>query len=126
MEVLRYIALHALVRRSIWNFGNSVPPCSVDFPQRSFLAVDDFANISELANRLVSLSKKPSSYWLYHEWRRRWKVIDAFSFPEYHFCLLCRRLHQEAPSATSVVVDPEAWWYKNDTVCEPAFASKFS
>lgn len=70
-------------------------------PPNSFVAVDDFASPSQLANYLQMLHKSPMLYAKYFEWRRHYDVIfldgvdhNAFEKP-WGFCLLCKKLWTE-------------------------------
>ncbi|XP_018019008.1 4-galactosyl-N-acetylglucosaminide 3-alpha-L-fucosyltransferase 9-like [Hyalella azteca] len=65
-------------------------------PPKSFIHVDDFKNPEDLARYLTYLLNNPAEYQKYHDWRRRYRVLNEhgyFQSPVYHICRLCEALN---------------------------------
>ncbi|VIO94072.1 Uncharacterized protein BM_BM4929 [Brugia malayi] len=89
-------------------------------PPHSFIAVDDFTTILDLANYLKYLMHNLSAYKEYFEWRRDYKVLfldgnihDQLERP-WGFCQLCRLLWMK-PRPKYVIENFTVFW---DNKCE--------
>ncbi|TMS34638.1 hypothetical protein L596_002184 [Steinernema carpocapsae] len=84
-------------------------------PPKSFVAVDDYATLEDLATELFRIMNDKALYVSYFEWRRSYKVIfldgevhDTLERP-WGFCQLCRLAHQE-PRPKLVMGDFNESW----------------
>uniref|UniRef100_A0A183DDX5 Fucosyltransferase n=1 Tax=Gongylonema pulchrum TaxID=637853 RepID=A0A183DDX5_9BILA len=86
-------------------------------PPHSFIAVDDFETVGQLASYLEYLMRNTSAYREYFEWRREYKVIfldgrnhDELERP-WGFCQLCRLLWME-PRPQFTLKNFDDFWNK--------------
>lgn len=87
-------------------------------PPHSFIAIDDFQNVRELANYLIYLMHNASAYKEFFEWRREYKVVfldgthhDQLERP-WGFCQLCRLLWME-PHPKYAIRNFDDFWMKS-------------
>uniref|UniRef100_A0A0N5ATZ6 Fucosyltransferase n=1 Tax=Syphacia muris TaxID=451379 RepID=A0A0N5ATZ6_9BILA len=87
-------------------------------PPYSFIAVDDFNTVQELAQYLNYLIGNKTAYMEYFEWRKEYKVIflngaehDFLERP-WGFCQICRLLWQN-PLQKHVIKDFNEYWSKS-------------
>uniref|UniRef100_A0A1I8A902 Fucosyltransferase n=1 Tax=Steinernema glaseri TaxID=37863 RepID=A0A1I8A902_9BILA len=87
-------------------------------PPQSFIAVDDFANVKDLAAELQRIMSDKALYASYFEWRRKYSVIfldgevhDAAERP-WGFCQLCRLAHL-SPRPHVVIEKFSQNWHKS-------------
>lgn len=68
-------------------------------PANSFIHLDQFANLSQLATHLKEISTREEIFQLYHQWRRDYRLITWKSnyFLDDRFCDLCMKLHEDLP-----------------------------
>lgn len=78
-------------------------------PPFSYIDVNDFFHIRQLAKFLKMVAQDKKLYSHYFAYKNEW-VIEPVPFP---FCDLCIRLH-DAENYTKVIFNIEEWW-KNDT-----------
>ncbi|XP_018013010.1 4-galactosyl-N-acetylglucosaminide 3-alpha-L-fucosyltransferase FUT6-like [Hyalella azteca] len=65
-------------------------------PPGSFIHVDDFNIPADLARYLKYLLDHPAKYQQYHDWRRRYRVLNEHGYmgaPTRHICRLCEALN---------------------------------
>ncbi|PAV61688.1 hypothetical protein WR25_04328 [Diploscapter pachys] len=84
-------------------------------PPKSFIAVDDFSSIPELANYLKYLMSNKTAYGEFFNWRSDYRVVflnganhDALERP-WGFCQVCR-LMWESPRQRHIIEDFDQWW----------------
>lgn len=89
-------------------------------PSSAFLDVRQFANMEDLANRLIEIKSNATLYEGYFSWKKdfHWGGFSHFMSP---FCDLCLRLHLDEKE--SVIPDIHQWWF--DRTCEPQVTSYF-
>ena len=87
------------------------------YPPRSFIAVDSFATMRELAAHLMHLVKNVTAYMEYHEWRRSYANIGCNGD-----CQLCTALHtrDDRHSVRENILD---WYGPDNGVCEWAYGA---
>lgn len=75
-------------------------------PKNSFIAVNSFKSVKDLANYLKYLAKNITAYMEYFEWRSRLKVTTD----DNSFCRLCTMLWSKHQLMKSVP-DINNWWH---------------
>ncbi|KAI1717036.1 glycosyltransferase family 10 (fucosyltransferase) c-term domain-containing protein [Ditylenchus destructor] len=75
-----------------------------DIPPDSFIAVDDFQSIEDLAKHLVYLRNNQKEYLKYFEWTKIYKKSNAIMDP---LCDLCKLVIQKPRRRIENIVD---WW----------------
>ncbi|OZC07515.1 fucosyl transferase [Onchocerca flexuosa] len=111
-------------QRELWKhgYGHDIIPIILKrsiveryVPPHSFIAVDDFTTIRDLAVYLKYLMHNLSAYKEYFEWRRKYKVLfldgnnhDQLERP-WGFCQLCRLLWMN-PRPKYVISDFSNFW----------------
>ncbi|XP_013143526.1 PREDICTED: alpha-(1,3)-fucosyltransferase 6-like isoform X2 [Papilio polytes] len=76
--------------------GPTVQECETLLPPDSFLHVDNYDTVEELAMDIINISKDLPRLLLYHEWRRHFKVINEhgyFGSKSQHYCRICEALN---------------------------------
>lgn len=76
--------------------GPSLEDCKQLLPPNSFIYVDSFRNIRELAKSLKTISNNLERIWKYHEWRLHFKVVNEdgyFGTKSVHLCRICEALN---------------------------------
>lgn len=92
--------------------GASREDCRRLLPPRSFLHVDDFASVDALADYLRYLDRDDRRYSQYHDWRRRYRVLNEhgyFGSASKHYCRVCEALHYN-PLAPKVYAKLDQFW----------------
>ena len=84
-------------------------------PGDSFIHVDDFSSVKELANFLLELDKDKQRYNAYFAWRSRFVFEDRLTTAGHKYCQVCEELQkpktQQKPSRSfGNLVD---WWYSS-------------
>ncbi|KAM4618074.1 3-galactosyl-N-acetylglucosaminide 4-alpha-L-fucosyltransferase FUT3-like [Discoglossus pictus] len=69
-------------------------------PKDSFIHVEDFATVKELADYLLELDKDDQKYQAYFQWRNWLKPMEDYSWATY-YCKLCKVL-ENAPSYRTI------------------------
>uniref|UniRef100_A0A915CGL9 Fucosyltransferase n=1 Tax=Parascaris univalens TaxID=6257 RepID=A0A915CGL9_PARUN len=65
-------------------------------PPDSFIAVDDYKNVSDLVNDLHRIAKSKTAYMKYHLWRETFEVnSDYFAIENTGFCELCKKIMRQ-------------------------------
>ncbi|XP_037076313.1 glycoprotein 3-alpha-L-fucosyltransferase A-like [Pollicipes pollicipes] len=65
-------------------------------PPGSFIFLEDFASVGELAKYLTFLSDTPEEYARYHAWRSAYHVVNEhgyFGSPIHYYCRICQALN---------------------------------
>ena len=75
-------------------------------PPHSYIDVNDFKSIKDLANYLIRLSKNKNEYNAYFKWKSTHDVYRLNTF-----CELCQKLH-DPTIPTKIVANSYDWWYK--------------
>ncbi|GMR63141.1 hypothetical protein PMAYCL1PPCAC_33336 [Pristionchus mayeri] len=117
------------ITEKVWNqgYGRDIVPIVLKrsivanrLPPNSYLAVDDFETLQELAERMSYLMKNKSAYSEMFHWRRDYATIylngeqhDILERP-WGFCQLCR-IAWEKPKTQRLISDFKEWW---DGSCE--------
>ena len=83
-------------------------------PPHSYIDVNDFKSIKDLADYLIRLSKNRKEYNAYFKWKNTHDmyILDTF-------CELCQKLHYPT-IPTKIVRNGYDWWYKRpngENVC---------
>ena len=73
-------------------------------PPKSFIDVNDFANIEELAKYLQYLDVNDEEYLEYFQWKK-----DYVLYEEHPYCKLCQKLN-DPKEQTKVYEDLRKWW----------------
>ncbi|CAJ0606884.1 unnamed protein product [Cylicocyclus nassatus] len=96
-------------------------------PPNSFIAVDDFDTVTELAAYLSYLMKNKTAYIQYFQWKLSYRVVfldganhNALERP-WGFCQLCRLLWEE-PREKFVIEDFSNYW---DNSCDNNYLRAF-
>mmetsp|Transcript_141715 Transcript_141715/g.200729 ORF Transcript_141715/g.200729 Transcript_141715/m.200729 type:complete len:366 (-) Transcript_141715:90-1187(-) len=88
-------------------------------PKGSFIHVDDFPNVEDLANFLQQLDKDTERYEKYFEWRKRYHIMSGLALFEQKYCELCTEVAKpwsEQRPARTFGSAPDAlstWWYSS-------------
>jgi glycoprotein 3-alpha-L-fucosyltransferase len=73
-------------------------------PPNSFLHVDDYSSVEELADALEIIGRNRTVFARYHQWRRYYNVYhEGKDLDPYRFCELCYRLNRNR----------QRIWYEN-------------
>lgn len=82
-------------------------------PFRSYINVEDYANVESLAKYLKSLEDDVDSYLKYFEWKKHYRIAKDNRVA----CKLCEILSQKTEIKTyDDIID---WWYSNDSsICK--------
>lgn len=75
------------------NYRNILPP-------NSFIHIDHFKNINDLATELINITQSLSAYKFYHEWRNDYRLIvwPSNYYIDNLFCTLCSKLYEDKKS----------------------------
>lgn len=79
-------------------------------PPHSFIHVNDFDNVGDLADYLVFLDEHPRIYGKYLEWRTRFEVDKELYFRS-AWCQLCQKLYEAQDSERQSYDSITDWWY---------------
>ena len=77
-------------------------------PPHSYIDVNDFKTIKDLADYLIRLSKNKTEYNAYFEWKN---THNAYKLNSY--CELCQKLH-DIDIPRKVVKNGYDWWYRRE------------
>ena len=75
-------------------------------PPHSYIDVNDFKSIKDLADYLIRLSKNRKEYNAYFKWKNTHNMYGLNTF-----CELCQKLH-DPTIPTKTVANSYDWWYK--------------
>lgn len=83
-------------------------------PERSFIHVDDFANVSSLAAYLNLLDKDDVLYNTYFKWKGTGEIIDA-----HYWCRVCSMLHIPNKDKSKYRLSDVSFrkWWQGEDVC---------
>lgn len=76
--------------------GSSVEDCQNFLPPNSYLHVDNYASLKDLAEDILRISKNEAELLFYHEWRNHFEVTNEHGFvgtKSYHLCRVCEALN---------------------------------
>ncbi len=106
-------------------------------PKNSFIALDQFKSVDELARRLLYLNRNDTAYLKYLEWTESAPVRSGASPPHIsvtpdrpfatsRLCHVCRQLtlRKEANAAPKHYPNIHKWWVE-DARCEEGFTKRF-
>ena len=94
-NALAHGSIPIVLRPSRDNYRRILPP-------KSFIHVDEFKGLNELAVELKRIAEMTDVFESYHQWRLDYRLITWPSnyFVNDRFCDLCRKLHQDHTSKT--------------------------
>ena len=75
-------------------------------PPNSYIDVNDFESVNDLANYLIRLSQNQEEYHSYFAWKETY-----FMYTFKHFCQLCEKLH-DSDVPEKIVENGYKWWYE--------------
>jgi len=77
-------------------------------PPHSYINVNDFNSIKELAKYLKFLDKNPQEYANYFWWKKHYKLIQNANF--YSYCDLCLKINEwDVKEVRQVYLDVDDW-----------------
>lgn len=80
-------------------------------PPKSYINVEDFENVEDLANYLIFLSENPKEYIKYFWWKSHYSIKNR---EQSLLCEICRKLSNlNSDSKRQTYVNIKDWWYKN-------------
>ncbi|MCL4142710.1 UNVERIFIED_CONTAM: hypothetical protein GTU68_038734 [Idotea baltica] len=82
------------------------------FPPNSFIHVQDFSTVQELAEYITYLSKNKVAYNKYHQWRTKYQIVNEHGYFQtkiFHYCRLCEALNYNSQSPKSYT-SMKAFW----------------
>lgn len=77
-----------------------------DFPPHSYIDVNDFESVQELAAYLIHLSENLDEYHQYFKWKEEYDIYTVNSW-----CQLCQKLHTF--DQEKIIPNAYDWWYQN-------------
>ena len=83
-------------------------------PYKSFIHVEEFSSIKDLADYLLYLDKNDEEYNSYFQWKGTGESINT-----YFFCRLCGMLHANLPHKH--YDDVGKWWNDGRTCHKPNY-----
>lgn len=97
-------------------------------PDHSFIHVEDFPDLKELADYLVHLDENDEEYLAYFQWREDF-VMDKVYYFQRAWCSLCKKLHEDKTKSSQLYSSIHDWWfYKGDVkkkeICRDVVVSK--
>jgi len=89
-------------------------------PSSGFIDVQQFANVEQLANRLIEVKSNSTLYEEYFHWKNdfQWGGFLHFMSP---FCDLCLRLHLD--QKVNIIENIHRWWFHQ--TCQPQVKDHF-
>ncbi len=95
-------------------------------PPKSFIAVDDFKTIPEMAKRLKFLTKNRTAYMEYFKWRKQGYSSSHMDENDHHFgfCGVCQRLWTERPLKPKTYRNIGHWWNEGSHCDTGEFAER--
>ena len=80
-------------------------------PPRSYLNIDDFSSVEELAKKLEMLASDPTAYKEYFWWTNHYRVTSIMEGYESAQCQLCEILNQQGSSQNRLPsIDLRDYW----------------
>jgi hypothetical protein len=76
--------------------GPPVEDCEKLLPPNSFLHVDNYKTVEDLATDIKRISKSNETLLSYHQWRNNFEVANEhgyFNSRSFHFCRVCEALN---------------------------------
>lgn len=98
--------------------GPSVEDCQNLLPPNSYLHVDNYANLKELAADIVRISKNEKELLFYHEWRNDFEVLNEHGFfgtKSFHLCRVCEAMNYN-DDAESVYSEKRIFEFLNSSL----------
>jgi len=87
---------------------------SATFPVNSFINMQDFSSMKELASYLLTLGGNKSEYMKYFKWKEEYEILNSkHDFNQAH-CRLCQFLH-ENEGKTRIVNNLAKWWVEDSS-----------
>lgn len=103
--------------------GKSVDDYLRVAPPDSFIHVENFTSIDDLAKHLKSVSSDSELFNKYHKWREQYQLVPASKGNRgLAFCELCDIAHEERPLPART--DLSQWW--NEGACKTAHLTQHS
>jgi len=82
------------------------------FPEKSFINMQDFQSMEELANYLLKVGEHKSEYNKYFSWKENYEILNSkHDFNQAH-CRLCQFLH-ENDGKSRIVSNLTKWWVED-------------
>lgn len=97
--------------------GASKTDCQQMLPPHSYIHIDDFPTLNELATYLIFLTKHPSKYYDYFKWHRKYQITHHHGmgrFKAQFLCLLCQALNYNERDTYKTVNVQEFWNISRD------------
>ena len=84
------------------------------FPEKSFINMQDFSSMKELASYLLMLDGNRSEYMKYFKWKEEFEILNSkHDFNQAH-CRLCEFLH-ENEGQSRIVKNLDRWWVEGSS-----------
>ena len=84
------------------------------FPEKSFINMQDFSSMKELASYLLMLDGNRSEYIKYFKWKEEFEILNSkHDFNQAH-CRLCQFLH-ENQGQSKIVDNLDRWWVQGSS-----------
>lgn len=78
-------------------------------PPKSYIDVNDFETVKDLADHLIYLSRNPREYAKYFWWKKHYKIVT----PGLPFCEICEKINEfNLDNKRQVYGDIEKWFYQ--------------
>jgi alpha-1,3-fucosyltransferase len=88
-------------------------------PPKSYIDVNEFETVNDLAEYLIYLDQHPAEYIKYFWWKKYYRVEDFTPF-----CDLCKRLHElDVYNRRQVYGNMKEWWFNGQ--CKKSARIKF-
>lgn len=84
--------------------GPSLEDCKLFLPPNSYLHIDNYDSLEELADDIVRISEDENKLLHYHQWRNHFRVLNEHGFfktKSFHLCRVCEAINYN-DEATSV------------------------
>lgn len=93
---------------SIENYEKLLPP-------NSFLHVNNFTTVNQLAQFIKYLNTHDDAYKFYHEWRLEYEVVPSYRHENIHLwvCDMCKRIHDPPKAAYPRI----STWFSQPRMC---------
>ncbi len=92
-------------------------------PNDSFIAVDDFHSVSDLAKFLHFLNTNDTEYLKFLSWRSQWTISDWSPVGTCGFCQLCQMLSANSSLPSKTWHNFHYWWVTQSD-CTDVFGNK--
>jgi alpha-1,3-fucosyltransferase len=81
-------------------------------PPKSYIDVNAFATVEDLANHLKFLASNPDEYVKYFWWKKYYKIVREYNVCHRQLCRICKSLHERKATTnikTQVYGDIKKW-----------------